>query len=278
MNAQLALHQARAKAREWQVSIAEIRETPTSVVAFGKRGNQGVVLKVCKVADERHAGEVLRAFAGDGVVRVYEFQPGSVLLERLEPAEQLVEIVKRGDDDRATEILAGVMRLMARHSPSAHCRTVFDWARGFDRYLLSGNGQIPANLIQEAHELFLSLARSQQTTMLLHGDLHHYNVLFDSNRGWVAIDPKGVVGELEYEVGAILRNPVEQPELFSAPSTIQRRLEILCNRLELDYDRAIRWTFAQSVLSAIWDFEDGYAIRTARSTLEFAATLRLLLP
>ena len=43
--------------------------------------------------------------------------------------------------------------------------------------------------------------------MLLHGDLQHYNVLLDKDRGWVAIDPKGVVGELEYEVGALLRNP-----------------------------------------------------------------------
>jgi streptomycin 6-kinase len=45
--------------------------------------------------------------------------------------------------------------------------------------------------------------------------LHHYNVLFDIESAvWVAIDPKGVVGELEYEVGAIIRNPVENPGLY----------------------------------------------------------------
>ena len=71
--------------------------------------------------------------------------------------------------------------------------------------------------------------------MLLHGDLQHYNVLFDNERGWVAIDPKGVVGEWEYEVGPLLRNPVEQPELFANPAIINRRLELLTTLLPLNH-------------------------------------------
>lgn len=63
--------------------------------------------------------------------------------------------------------------------------------------------------------------------MLLHGDLHHYNVRFDRDHGWNAIDPKGVVGEFEYEVGALLRNPIKQPEIFTDPATIERRIKIL---------------------------------------------------
>lgn len=51
-------------------------------------------------------------------------------------------------------------------------------------------------------------------------DLQHYNVLFDDARGWLAIDPKGVVGEVEYEIGAILRNPIERPDLFAAPEIV----------------------------------------------------------
>ena len=96
--------------------------------------------------------------------------------------------------------------------------------------------------------------------MLLHGDLHHYNVLFDNERGWVAIDPKGVVGELEYEIGAILRNPVELPELFADPAVVERRLKTLTGLLSLNYTRALIWSFAQAILSAIWGVEDGYPI------------------
>ena len=74
--------------------------------------------------------------------------------------------------------------------------------------------------------------------MLLHGDLQHYNVLFDNQRGWTAIDPKGVVGELEYELGALLRNPIELPDVFTNPERIKHRLEILTTALQLDYSRA----------------------------------------
>ncbi len=188
----------------------------------------GVVIKITKqIGDESHSGEVLKAYGGDGAVRVYESETGAVLLERLEPGEQLVNVVKRGDDDEATKILAEVIEKLADHEAPAGCPTVADWGRGFDRYLQSGDEQIPREMVEVAREMYNKLVSSQRTTMLLHGDLQHYNVLFDNKRGWVAIDPKGVIGELEYEVGALLRNPVEMPELFANPATIKRRLETL---------------------------------------------------
>ena len=113
--------------------------------------------------------------------------------------------------------------------------------------------------------------------MLLHGDLQHYNVLFDRERGWIAIDPKGVVGELEYELGALLRNPVEQPEIFTNCRVIERRLQILCNTLNLDYERALQWSFAQAVLSAIWDVEDGYPVEQNHPALRLAHVLKQML-
>lgn len=112
---------------------------------------------------------------------------------------------------------------------------------------------------------------------LLHGDLQHYNVLFDSDCGWLAIDPKGVVGEVEYEVGAVLRNPFERPELFLSRPTIERRLEQFTTRLDLDYQRALAWGFAQAVLSAIWEIEDGFAVDTTNPALRLAEVIRPML-
>ena len=147
------------------------------------------------------------------------------------------------------------------------------WGRGFDRYLQTGNQQIPCELVLEARRLHLELSASQRTTMLLHGDLQHYNVLLDDERGWLAIDPKGVVGELEYELGALLRNPVEQPELFANPATVNRRLVTLTTLLHLDHTRALHWSFAQAVLSAIWDVEDGYNLEPNNPSLLLAQVL-----
>lgn len=267
-----------ARARLWDVGIEHTSETPTALLAFGTRRSTPVVLKITKQrGDEWHSGDVLRAFNGDGTVRIYESEPGAVLLERLNPGHELVELVRRGEDEAAIKILVEVMRQMAHHTPPVHCPTVFDWCRGFDRYLNTSDDQVPNNLVREASALYSSLASSQKQTMLLHGDLQHYNVLFDSSRGWVAIDPKGLVGEQDYEVGSILRNPVEQPNFFVSPAVIQRRLRTLTDALNLNYQRALQWSFAQAVLSAIWTIEDGFTIGPDHHTLKLAQSIKTLL-
>jgi streptomycin 6-kinase len=131
--------------------------------------------------------------------------------------------------------------------------------------------------VEQGWAVYEDLASSQRTTMLLHGDLQHYNVLFDRERGWTAIDPKGVVGELEHEVGALLRNPVEIPELFANRATVERRLKILTTHLPLDHTRALKWTFAQAVLSAIWTVEDERTLEPTNSALQLARVLRPML-
>src|SRR5918996_3372657 len=106
-----------AKAAAWNVTLEETRETATSVLGFGVREGRRVVLKLTKKADdELHSGAVLRAFGSDGAVRVYESEVGAVLLERLDPGEELVNLVKRGADDEATTILAQVMAKLANHT------------------------------------------------------------------------------------------------------------------------------------------------------------------
>lgn len=164
-------------------------------------------------------------------------------------------------------------RIDARAAP-AHTPTLLDWARAFGRYLNTGDKQVPEDLVSEARDWYQRLVASQRTLTLLHGDLQHYNVVFDTNRGWIAIDPKGVVGELEYEVGAILRNPVDLPDVFTSTATIERRLDHLAKRLSLDYERALAWTFAQAVLSAIWDVEDGYTLQPHHHALKLAQTIK----
>src|SRR3989441_4846065 len=276
------LNRMQKYAREWGVVIEDIIETDSSVIAFGARDNQPVVLKVIKqTGDEWYSGEVLRAFDGNGVVRVYEQTPGAVLMERLRPGHSLVEMALNGKDEEATDILADVIRQMSSLESSNSAReswkafkTVQDWGKRFDRFIATGNDQIPMELVEAGHHVFSQLCASQRSPRLLHGELQHYNVLFDTNRGWVAIDPKGVVGELEYEIGAALRNPVERPEVFLARATIERRLKAFASKLNLDVERMLAWSFTQAVLSAIWEIEDGFAVDATNSSLRLAEIIR----
>ena len=276
------------RARAWRVKIEDVLDTETSVIAFGTRDvtaseNQSVVLKVIKQpGDEWCSGDVLAAFNGHGVARVYEHEPGAVLLERLRPGNSLVDLTLNGRDEEATDIFADVIQQMTAHASTpglevSAVATVEDWARGFDNYIATGDVRIPRDLVEAGQRVFKNLSASERRPRLLHGDLQHYNVLFDSERGWLAIDPKGVVGEIEYEIGAFVRNPVAQPELFLSRSTIERRLKQFTDRLSLDYERALGWTFAQAVLSAIWSIEDGFAVDATNPALRLAELTRPIL-
>lgn len=263
----------------WRIVVEHTTETESSILAFGRRDDQPVVLKVIRQrGDEWRSGEILDAFEGKGVVRVYDYVAGAMLLERLRPGTPLVRIaLNGGGDEQATGILAEVIGKMSPRSSGSTVPTVAQWAKGFERHIASGNAQVPARLLREAHRVYTQLCDSQSRVRLLHGDLHHYNVLFDADRGWLAIDPKGVVGEVEYEVGAALRNPVERSELFAEPSAIEQRVECFARALKLDATRILAWGFAQAVLSAIWAVEDGFAVEPTNPWIALANAIRPML-
>lgn len=273
------LKRVKELAGHWRISVEESLETQSSYLVFGTRREQPVVLKVVRErGDEWHSGKVLAAFDGDATVRVYEYTGGALLLERLRPGNALAQLSLEGRDEEATEILAGVIQRMrvVRESLDAFA-TVENWGESFARYLSTGDEQIPRGLVERGCELYLKLCATQRVRRLLHGDLQHYNVLFDSQRGWIAIDPKGVIGELEYEVGASLRNPCERPELFASAAVIERRLRCYERVLKLDAGRALRWAFAQAVLSAVWSVEDGFEVDDGNPSLMLARCIEPLL-
>ena len=264
--------------RDWRVTVHRTCLTDRSLLVFGSRDQRPVVLKVVVTeGDEWWSGAILQAFDGRGVARVYEHAGGAVLMERVNPGDSLVEMAANGRDDEATGILAEVVANMQPCPPVIGCATVQDWAAGFDRHADSGDVQIPQSLVEEAHRVYAQLCGSQKRSALLHGDLHHDNVLFDADRGWLAIDPKGVVGEIEYELGATLRNPYDRPEIFLRPSTIKRRVELFARKLNVDSQRVLGWAFAQAVLAAIWAAEDGFPVHRDHPFISLANETRPML-
>jgi streptomycin 6-kinase len=88
----------------WRVVVEHMAETESSVLVFGRRDDQPVVVKVVKrVGDEWQSGAVLQAFEGNGVVRVFDYTDGALLLERLSPGNSLVSMALTGNDEQATE-------------------------------------------------------------------------------------------------------------------------------------------------------------------------------
>ena len=247
-----------AIAREWGVKVDEIRTTETSQVGFGTRGKQPVVLKVSRKenGEEWRCGEVLEAFRGSGMIRPIEYTDGAVLLPHLQPGHHLTSLCLEGRDDEATEIIASLLNMSSAPSHVAGVRNVDRVQPEFDQCRAGANGFIPSSYVDRAAALFAELCATQRNVRLLHGDLHHYNVLFDDAAGWVVIDPWGVIGEMDFEIGAALRNPIDAPYLLNDPQVIVRRLKTYETCLKLDADRALQWACASTVLAILWPVDE----------------------
>src|SRR5262245_16853533 len=145
----------------WSVVVERLMDTDGSILAFGHRDSQPVVLKVIRhPGDEWQSGDVLAAFDGHGVIRVLDFIEGAVLLERLAPATSLVSMAVHGDDEQATGVLCDVIGRMAPRTPVASASIVEKWGLGFDRYIESGDDRIPKPMLLEAQRVYSRLCVS----------------------------------------------------------------------------------------------------------------------
>lgn len=245
-------------AEKWNVILEREIKTLSGTVCLGKQGNLPVVLKLPRPdSDEVQQKEMLRHFNGSGAIRVIDSDGHVVLLERLNPGRHLIELAKAGRDDEATRIFCQIARLLhSARGSLENFRPVAELASGFDRYLASGDTGIPAQEVRQARELYLSMTASQAAPVLLHGDLHHDNILHDDVRGWIAIDPKGYVGEPAYEAGAWLRNPMQNIHAFASREMIERRAAVMVEELGWNRGRILEWSYAQAILSAVWSIED----------------------
>jgi streptomycin 6-kinase len=249
--------------------------TASGVVAMMRRGRERLVLKLPRAEDEARAWRVLAHYGGEGAVRVLgHARDGATLLERALPGNALTERVLAGDDDGATVVVCAVAKALHRAGlPRGRFARAEDWGRGFQRHRAAGRRGIGDGLLDRAEMMFAALVRSQGPRRLLHGDLHHDNILFDAARGWLAIDPKGVLGEPAYEFGALLRNPTEDPARFADPAIMERRARIIAGEAGCDSGRVLGWAFAQAVLAAVWSIEDGLDPARGLATAEAAVRL-----
>lgn len=133
-----------------------------------------------------------------------------ILLERVTPGVPLSE---EADDEKATKILSSVIKKLYKHLPASHTFTTIDgWIKELSNFHNKPNSimQPSVNMINKARELFTYLIKSSASAVLVHGDLHHDNILSSTRAGWLAIDPKGIAAEPAYEVAAMIRNPYQK--------------------------------------------------------------------
>ena len=221
----------------------------------GTRVSDGalVALKLCK--DSKTAQKeaaALQFYEGRGCVKLLDFDQNALLLEQVAPGT-LLKSLFLNDDDKAVKIISKIMRQLHGKSlgePSGFPTLEELVSRTFSR---------PQGIdVEEAKALSKDLLQSTNKQVLLHGDLHHGNVLWSKGRGWLAIDPKGIAGDPAYDVAAFVLNPI--PELYRMPDVskiMSRRLKLFSEMLTIEQNRLRDWTYVHAVMAACWAIEDG---------------------
>lgn len=236
----------------WNLSRdGEVLRTNWGILAPVRYLGTPAMLKIALDIDEANGGELMAWWEGEGAARVYEIDGHAMLMERLIGERSLHEMVRSGDDDEATRILCDVAAQLhtEREKPRLALTELDTWFAALWKLAPERGGAL-------AHAAVIArqLIDTEEDRVVLHGDLHHNNVLDSGSRGWLAIDPKFLYGERAFDFVNILRNPDIETSLI--PGRFARQVEVIVDAARLDRERFLQWTVAFTGLSAAWFYTD----------------------
>ncbi len=247
-------------AQKWGLRLGPPFMLSYNYVCVAQRADGTPVVLKAGVPNPELTSEIhaLSLFGGTGTCRLLESDEanGLLLLERLSPGKMLSTL---DDDERRTHIAVEVMRRLWRDAPSGPFIQLSDWFGELSKLrprFAGGTGPFPRWLVEHAEARLPDLFTAGKPFRLIHGDLHHYNIL-SSERGWLAVDPKGVIGPPAYEVGPLLINPWN--ELLAMPDAVgvtARRIAILSEELGFPREIIRDWGLCHCLLSTWWNLTD----------------------
>lgn len=223
-----------------------------------RRDGLPAILKIAVGPEETRGAAVMAWWAGEGAARVLAHQGAVLLLERLEGPRSLAEMARSGRDDEASRILCAVgKRLHAPRPgpPPPDLVPLRPWLRALPGAAVQGG------VVAAAAQLCEALLALDEEPSVLHGDLHHGNVLDAGARGWIAIDPKGIFGPRAYDYANILCNP--DPETALAPGRLTRQADVVAEAAGLPRRRLLEWLFVHAAIAGVWCAQDGFDPRPA---------------
>jgi streptomycin 6-kinase len=231
-----------------------------------RRHGARAMLKVAVEAEEKFGGLLMAWWDGNGAARVLAREGDAILLERAEGQRSLADLARNGDDDEASRIICDVVAKLhaPRPAPLPELIPLTQWFQALEPAAASHGGVLPL-CAATARELLAS----SRDVGVLHGDIHHDNILDFGTRGWLAIDPKSLIGERGFDYANIFCNP--DRETATTPGRFMRRVDVVSERAELDRTRLLKWILAWAGLSAAWFLGDGIAPETDLKIATLAA-------
>jgi streptomycin 6-kinase len=261
--------------QRWQLQPdGQAFETHSSLLMPVRYQGAAAMLKIAREQEEKFGGLLMCWWQGEGAAQVLAWHQDGILLERAQGHLSLAQMVRDGEDRQATAILCQVVaRLHApRAEPLPELIPLDQWFNS-----LWPAAQAHGGMLRLSATVAAELLTSPREQTVLHGDIHHDNVLDFAERGWLAIDPKRLYGERAFDYANIFCNPnygiATDPDIFLC------RVEQVSRLAGLDRQRLLQWILAWAGLSAAWFMEDGEAADIDFRVAEQAArALGLSLP
>lgn len=205
--------------------------------------------------------EALRRFDGRGAVRLLDedLDAGALLLERLVPGTPLLDVDEEQGNAVAAQVLTELWRTLESDHPFDTTDEMADeWSSSLPDQFDALGTPLDRMLLDEALDLLEGLTSASGDPALLHGDLHHGNILAATREPWLSIDPKGFAGDREYDTAKLLRDRLEALLADADPERrAQQRFDQLAEQLGLDRARMRAWAIVDLIACAIEDFEGG---------------------
>jgi streptomycin 6-kinase len=200
---------------------------------------------------------MLEFMDGDGICKLLRFDEKrlALLLEKVTPGENLKAICGSGDDARAVEIAIKILRNFWRAPPeNIEFPRMEKW---FDVLKKAEKTGFAPGYVKRARRFFDELSAAGERKTLLHGDFHHENILSAEREPFLVIDPKGIIGDIGYDLSVFMINHAEwlksEPDL---EKKLDAAIRAFSEAFEIEPQNLRRWIFAHSVLSAWWSFEE----------------------
>ncbi|MGI9168986.1 MAG: aminoglycoside phosphotransferase family protein [Caulobacteraceae bacterium] len=211
------------------------------------------MLKLALNQEEREGARLMAWYGGLGAARVLAHAPEALLLERAMGRRSLREMAQSGQDDAASAVICQV--IAALHAPRAQAAPAMlaplpAWFRQLEPAAAAHGG-----VLAQAAVAAKRLLAAPREPAVLHGDIHHDNILDGGPRGWLAIDPKGLRGEAAYDYANLFCNP--DLTTATAPGRLARRVAVVAAAAGIEPRRLLTWVLAYAGLSAAWTIGHG---------------------
>jgi streptomycin 6-kinase len=215
-------------------------------------GGDKAMLKTTVGIEECRGAILMVCWNGHGSARIFQRDENSLLMERAVGTRSLKKMVINGDEDEANKIICE----LAEELHAAGCQHLPEliplhvWFRA-----LKPAAEQYGGILVKCKEVASHLLNDPKDTVALHGDIHYDNVLDSGSRGWIAIDPKGLIGERAFDFANIFCNP--DFKTAASPNRLSRQVNLVADEAGLEPKRFLKWVIAWAGLSAAWMLDDG---------------------